>query len=167
MAMRNLDNMRQEIIYSYVFTDFWRPNTHIYLQCVVLGSLYRILLFFPLQLCRNYCTDSFSSLSKAKKTRSMSAKRSYFRRCSLVMWFIIGGLRKTQSELLQPYSRIFTGFVLSPTLQKFVLTLSQNLSVYSKTYEGNMHRVSANDTFINTRNVRKHSHCVVSHTTGP
>jgi len=139
----------------------WGTKKHIYLQCVMLGSLYRML-----QLGSNYCIGSFISLSRAKE-KSVGASHSYFRTCNLVICFIFGVSSKTQRKILQPYSRIFTCFVSFPTLQKFVLTLSKNLSVYTKTYEGNMHRVSAYDTYINKRNVKKHSHCVVSLTKGP
>ena len=101
------------------------------------------------------------------RKKSVGASHSYFRTCNLVICFIFGVSSKTQRKILQPYYRIFTCFVSSPTLQKVLLTLSKNLSVYTKTYEGNMHRVSAYDTYINTRNVKKHCNCVVGLTKGP
>jgi len=125
------------------------------------------VFFLSLQLGSSYWTGSFTSLSRAKKKKSVGASHSYFRTCNLVICFIFGASSKTQRKLLQPYYRIFTCFVSSPTLQKVVLTLSKNLSVYTKTYEGNTHRVSAYDTYINTRNVKKHCNCVVGLTKGP
>ena len=68
MTLWKLGNMRQEITPSYVFTDFWGTKKHIYLQCVMLGSLYRMLVF-SLQLGSNYCTGSFTSFSRAKKKK--------------------------------------------------------------------------------------------------
>jgi hypothetical protein len=156
------------VIYSYVFTDFLCTKKHIYLQSIMLGNLYRMLFFFFFR-CSSVAIIALAlstSLSRAKK-KSGDASHSYFRTCNLVICFITGVSGKTQRKLLQPYSRIFTCFVLSPPPQKFVLTLSKNLSIYTKTYEGTMHRVSAHDTNINTRNVKKHCHCVVSLTRGP
>jgi hypothetical protein len=110
---------------------------------------YRMLFF-------SFCYSSLAIITLAlshhfqqPRKKKCGCSHSYFRTCNLVTFFIIVVSSETQRKLLQPYSRIFTCFVLSPTLQNVVRTLSKNMSVYTKTYEGNTHRVSACDTYIN------------------
>ena len=144
MAMRNLGNMRQEITYSCVFT-----KKHLFSMCDAGKTVQNAVFFFFCCSSVSIITLSLSHHFQEPRKKSVGASHSYFRTCNLVTFFIIVLSSKTQRKLLQPYSRIFTCFVLSPTLQKVVLTLSKNMSVYTKTYEGNTHRVSACDTYIN------------------